>query len=188
MPVLEALAANMINPQETTMAGVLNFSNYIGGPDNVQIEQIFPSTQRTMVYNFGQNITDWTFNLDAQTIVVDTMTFDRNTGEPNFASSTVIGVFTTTQITTSTNVNVINASSGTVAITFPGGLYSGPVLPDARKNVPITVVGVTWATDDARSQINTHRWAFIQSYEPGVRPGDPALSVSPQFYPITVSA
>ena len=66
-------------------AGVLNFSQYLGGADNIQIEQIFPSTQRTLQYNFSQNITGWTFSLDHQTIVVDTMSFDRNTGEPNFA-------------------------------------------------------------------------------------------------------
>ena len=168
------------------MAGVLNFANYIGGADNVQIEQVFPSTQRTMTYNFGQDITGWNFHLDQQTIVVDTVAFDRNTGEPNFASSTVVGVFTSTNISTATNVNVINESSGTVAITFPGGLYSGPVLPDARKNVPITVVGVTWQTGDLLSQVNTHRWAFIQSWEPGVPAGDPTLASG--YYPITVGA
>jgi hypothetical protein len=167
------------------MAGVLNFANYIGGADNVQIEQIFPSTQRTMTYNFGQDITGWAFNLDAQTIVVDTMSFDRNTGEPNFANSSVIGVFTATQITTSTNVNVIDASSGTVAITFPGNLYTGPVLPDARKNVPITVVGVTWSTGAILAQVNTHRWAFIQSWEPGVQAGDPSLASG--YFAITTS-
>jgi len=155
------------------MAGVLNFSNYIGGADNIQIEQIFPSTQRTMVYNFGQDITGWQFNLDAQTIVVDTMAFDRNSGEPNFANSTVIGVFPKVQISTATNVSVTNASSGTVAITFPGGLYDGPVYPDARKNVPITVVGVTWSTGALVPQVNTHRWAFIQCWEPGVTAGSP---------------
>ena len=165
------------------MAGVLNFANYIGGADNVQIEQIFPSTQRTMTYNFGQDVTGWAFNLDAQTIVVDTMSFDRNTGEPNFANSTVIGVFTATQISTATNVNVISASSGTVAITFPGNLYTGPVLPDARKNVPITVVGVTWSTGALLPQVNTHRWAFIQSWEPGVNAGDPTLA--PGYFSIT---
>jgi hypothetical protein len=167
------------------MAGVLNFANYIGGADNIQIEQIFPSTQRTMVYNFGQNITDWKFDLDAQTIVVDTIAFDRNTGEPNFASSKVIGVFTASQITTSTNVSVISTSSGTVAITFPGDLYSGPILPDARKNVPITVVGVNWDTGSAVPQRNTHRWAFIQSWAPEVTAGDPTLAAG--YTAITVS-
>jgi hypothetical protein len=165
------------------MAGVLNFANYIGGADNIQIEQIFPSTQRTMTYNFGQDITGWQFNLDAQTIVVDTMSFDRNSGEPNFANSQVVGVFPAVQISTATNVSVITAAEGTVAITFPGGLYNGPVLPDARRNVPITVVGVTWSTGDILSQVNTHRWAFIQSWEPGVTAGDPTLS--PSYQPIT---
>jgi hypothetical protein len=158
------------------MAGVLNFANYLGGADNIQIEQVFPSTQRTMVYNYGQNISGWQFNLDAQTIVVDTLAFDRNTGEPNFANSKVIGSFDKVQISTSTNVSVVSESSGTVAVTFPGGLYSGPVLPDARKNVPITVVGVTWSTGALVPQVNTHRWAFIQCWEPGVTAGDPTLA------------
>jgi hypothetical protein len=168
------------------MAGVLNFANYIGGADNVQIEQIFPSTQRTMVYNYGQDITNWRFDLDAQTIVVDTVAFDRNTGEPNFANSKVIGYFTTTvQISTSTNVNVINASSGTVAITFPGDLYNGPILPDARRNVPITVVGVNWDTGELIPQRNTHRWAFIQSWAPEVTPGDPTQAAGYQSISVT---
>jgi hypothetical protein len=158
------------------MAGVLSFSDYLGGPDSIAIEQIFPSTQRTLQYNFGLNITGWTFHVDYQTIVVDTMTFDRNTGEPNFANSAVIGCFSTGTVTTSSNVVVVNASSGTVNITLPSRMYTGPILPDARKDVPITIVGVTW-TDAAvtNKQINTHRWAFIQCYEPGVKPGDPVL-------------
>ena len=66
------------------MAGVLNFQQYIGGPDQVKVEQIFPSTQKTLLYNFGQDITGWTFAVDHQTIVVDTVTFNRNSGQPNF--------------------------------------------------------------------------------------------------------
>ena len=158
------------------MAGVLNFANYVGGADNVQIEQIFPSTQKTLVYNYGQDITDWNFHLDYQTIVVDALAFDRNTGEPNFSNSTVIGTFSTGTISTSTYVNVVNASSGTVAITFPANMYSGPILPDARAHTPITVVGVTWTDGSTPPQTNTHRWDFIQSWEPGVTPGDPVLA------------
>lgn len=160
------------------MAGVLNFANYIGGADNIEIEQIFPSTQKTFVYNFNTDITGWTFHLDQQTIVVDAMAFDRTSGEPNFANSNVIGYFPKTNITTSTYVSVVNASSGTVAITFPGNMYSGPVLPDARKHNPITVVGVSWSNNSSPVNIDTHRWAFIQSWEPGVTPGDPVLDGS----------
>jgi hypothetical protein len=55
-------------------------------------------------------------------------------------------------------------------------MYSGPILPDARKNVPITVVQVQWLDAGTPRQIASHRWAFIQCYEPGVTPGDPALA------------
>jgi len=155
------------------MAGVLSFSQYLGGPDNINIEQIFPSTQRTFVYNFSRNITGWTFNVDQQTIVVDTVAFDRNTGAPNFANSTVIGYFPFQQVSTSSYVTNRNDATGVVSITTPTNMYTGPILPDARKNVPITIVGVTWNDSSSPVNINTHRWAFIQSWEPGVTPGDP---------------
>lgn len=160
------------------MAGVLSFSQYLGGPDNINIEQIFPSTQRTLNYNYGRSIAGWTFNVDYQTIVVDSVAFDRNTGSPNFANSTVIGYFPVGVVSTASYVTVTSEANGLVNITIPGSLYSGPILPDARKNVPITIVGVTWTDASSPVQINTHRWAFIQSYEPGITPGDPALAPS----------
>jgi hypothetical protein len=168
------------------MAGLLDFSQYIGGADNLQTEQAFPSTQRTVVYNFGTDITGWTFALDYQTVVVDAIAYDRNTGAPNFASSKIIGTFPSGNITTSTYVNVIDASSGTVAVTFPGGLYDGPVIPDARSHNPITIIGITWTDDSTPPQINTHRWAMILSYEPGVTPGDPVLADN--YTSITIGA
>ena len=167
-------------------AGVLNFAQYLGGADNIQIEQIFPSTQRTLNYNYSRNITGWNFNVDHQTIVVDSIAFDRNTGEPNFANSNVIGYFPSAVISTSTFVNVTNSSLGLVNITIPGALYAGPILPDARANVPITIVGVTWSDANSPRQINTHRWAFIQCWEPGVNPGDPTLSSGQGFTSIIV--
>ena len=158
------------------MASVLSFSEYLGGPDNIAIEQIFPSTQRTLQYNFALNIAGWNFHVDHQTLVVDTMTFDRS-GEPNFATSSVIGYFAPGQVTTSSFVNVVSTASGLVNITIPTQLYNGPILADARKNVPITIVGVTWTDAGVpNKQINSHRWAFIQCYEPGVAPTDPTLN------------
>lgn len=154
------------------MAGVLSFYQFLGGPDQVRIEQIFPSTQRTLQYNFGRPVSGWSYLVDHQTIVVDQMTFDRD-GTPNFATSTVVGRFPKGVISTGSYVTVTNTSTGLVNITIPGGLYSGPVYADARKNVPITIVGVTWTDNNTPAQVNTHRWAFIQCYEPGVEPTDP---------------
>jgi hypothetical protein len=167
-------------------SGVLNFAQYLGGADNIQIEQIFPSTQRTLNYNYSQSISGWTFHVDHQTIVVDTMSFDRNTGEPNFANSNVIGYFPSAVISTSSYVTVTNSSQGLVNITVPSNLYTGPILPDARANVPITILGVTWRDASTPTNINTHRWAFIQCWEPGVIPGDPTFSTDPLFTNITV--
>lgn len=157
------------------MAGVLSFSDFLGGPDNIQAEAIFPSTKRTYAYNFNTNITGWTFALDYQTLVVNPVTYDRN-GVPNFSSSLVIGFFPKVDVAIDSSVvNVVNAALGTVNITIPAGMYSGALIPDARKNVPITIVGVSWTTADTPTQVNSHRWAFIQSYEPDVGIGNPIL-------------
>ena len=167
------------------MSGVLSFADYLGGPDNIQVEQIFPSTKRTYAYNFNTDITGWTWGLDAQTLVVNPVTYDRN-GVPNFSTSLVIGSFALQNLAVdSTTINVVNAVAGTVNITIPGGLYSGPIIPDARKNVPITIVGVSWTTAGTPTQTNSHRWAFIQCYEPAVTIGNPILSAG--FTALTIA-
>jgi hypothetical protein len=168
------------------MASVLDFNQYIGGSDNVQVEITFPSSQRTIVYDFGQNITGWTFKLDYQTVVADTVAYDRNTGTPNFASTKLIGTFPDGVINTATYITVLGASTGTVAVTIPGGLYAGPIIPDARSHTPITVVGFTWTSASSPPQVSTHRWALLQSWEPGVEPGDPVLDAD--YTAVTVGA
>lgn len=158
------------------MAGVLRFSDYLGGPDNIQVEEIFPSTKRTYQYDFNQNITSWTWALKAQTIVVNPLTWDRYSGEPNFASSYVIGYFASNTYTVdSTILNVVSAAAGTVNLTIPANLYTGPIIPDARSKVPISIVSFIWTTNESPTQVNSHRWAFIQCYAPGVTIGDPTL-------------
>jgi hypothetical protein len=156
--------------------GVLTFDQYIGGPDQVIIEQAFPSTQRSVVYNYDRNITGWTFSADYQTIVVDTISFNRYTGAPNFANSIVIGSFAKVDISGALEPSIINAATGTVKVNFPAQMYTGPIIPDARKNVPIVVFGFTWNIASTPTQILTNRWAFIQCYEPDVTIGDPTLA------------
>ena len=161
------------------MAGILSFDQYIGGADQIKVEQVFPKNQKTYVYNFNQNITGWTFELDQQTLVVDSVQFNRNSGQPNFSNSQVIGYFPKAEITG--NVSVTNASTGLVNVTFPANMYTGPIIPDARQNVPITVVALTWTDTQTPAQINTHRWALVQCWEPDVTPGDPVSSTNPLY-------
>ena len=168
------------------MASLLDFSQYIGGQDNIQTEVTFPSSQKTVVYDFGQDISNWAFKLDYQTVVVDTIAYDRNTGAPNFASSSVIGTFPGGVVSTSTYISVLSAGSGTVAVTLPGGLYTGPIIPDARSHTPITIFGFTWTTSSTPAQVDTHRWALLMTYEPGVTPGDPVLAQN--YTAVTVGA
>ena len=169
------------------MAGVLSFSDYLGGPDNIQVEQIFPSTKRTYAYNFGTDITDWVFAIDYQTLVINPVSYDRN-GIPNFSASRVIGYFPKVDLEiSSAYVNVVDDAAGLVRITLPANMYTGPIIPDARSKVPVTIVGITWTTAETPTQTNTHRWAFIQCYEPDVTIGDPTLSTNPLYTAFTVA-
>lgn len=157
----------------------LSFEQFIGGDDDAIVEQVFPSTQRTVVYDFAKNINTWTFLIDYQTVIVDKLAFDRNTGQPNFSTSTVLGTYGTRGIaSTATYVNVVNATSGTVAITLPGNIYTGEIIPNARQKVPITVVSVQWTDAQTPPQTDIHRWALIQSWEAGVTPDDPTTSTN----------
>lgn len=159
------------------MAGILNFQQYVGGPDQVKVEQVFPSNQRTLLYDFAQDISGWSFAVDYQTIVVDEVTFNRNTGQPNFSNSRVIGSFAKQELSGDNAPDVVSSSLGTVKVYFPAAMYTGPIIPDARQNVPITVVAVTWSDNQTPANVNTHRWALIQCWEPDVTVGDPTLAV-----------
>jgi len=160
------------------MAGVLDFQQYVGGPDQVKAEQIFPSNQKTMLYNFGVNIAGWTFSADYQTIVVNQVAFNRSTGKPNFSDSQVIGSFPKQEITGNLAPSVADQTTGNVYVTLPANMYTGPIIPDARANVPITVFSLTWSDNSTPVQINTHRWALIQCWEPDVAVGDPTANAN----------
>lgn len=165
------------------MPGVLNFQQYVGGPDSVQVENIFPSNQKSLIYTFTDDagdpvdLTGWTFSADYQTIVVDTISFNRTTNKPNFADSTVIGSFAKVEVSSLGGgayvPTVYDAANGKVKVHLPAGMYSGPIIPDARQNVPITVFSLTWTDDSTPAQIQSHRWALVQCWEPDVVIGDP---------------
>lgn len=163
-------------------SGVLSFSDYVGGPDEVVASQVFPSDQKTYQYNFDTNITGWTFTADYQTIVVDQVSFNRYTGQPNFANSQVIGSFPKAELTGNNAPQVVSASSGTVDLRIPAGIYTGPILPDARANVPVTVVAFTWTNAEAFPSTSTHRWALVECWEPDVEIGDPTSD--PDYTPL----
>ena len=126
------------------MAGrLLSFSQYLGGSNNVVISEVFPSTQKTFQYDYPANIAAYNFTMESQTIVVDSLSYDLNTGNPNFTNSNVVGVFANTTITTSGNVVPVSNADGTVNITIPADLYTGPIEPHApiQRHAPGVTVG-----------------------------------------------
>lgn len=156
------------------MAGVLTLGQWIGGPDNVKVESSFPSSQRTYTYNFDQNITGWSFKLDYQTVVVDSIAYTRD-GEPNFADSRVIGYFPSGTVNTSTYIAITSTAGGTINVTHPANLYpdANGILPDSRANVPLLVMSFAWTDNSTPPVTNMHRIAKILAWEPGVLPQDP---------------
>jgi len=154
---------------------LLSFSNYVGGADNVQVIELFPSTQQTFTYDFNTSISGYTFAADYQTIIVDTMTYNTTDGQPNFTTSAVLGSYANAEVDAA-NINVLDASLGTVNLTIPAQRYTGNIIPDARTNVPITVLSFKWTnTTPTPNTTESHRWAIIERYEPDVVIGDPTL-------------
>jgi len=152
------------------MAGrLLSFRDYIGGADNVQVIEMFPGDQKSFTYDFNADVSGYTFTADFQSIVLDTVTYDRVTGDPNFADTTVSGYFTNTaNISPGTYINNAAASSGEVVFTIPENRYTGNVTPDARANVVATVLSFQWETDDSPVQKERHRWLILERFDPTV--------------------
>jgi len=159
---------------------LLSFKEYIGSANNVQVIELFPRSQKTFTYNFGSDVSGYQFSADYQSLLLSDVTYDRVTGDPNFADTTVSGYFTNTANVSPSNINNASAASGTVTLTIPENRYTGNILPNARANVVMTVLSFQWTTDDSPVQQDLHRWAIIERFDPqvGKVPGDPADEAS----------
>jgi hypothetical protein len=161
------------------MGRLLDFSQYLGGPDDVEVIEMFPRQQKKFQYNFGSNVSTYTFSADKQTLVLDTVSYDRDTGNINFTDTNVIGYFdNTANIAAATYIDKTQANTGIVTFTIPEQRYTGTIMPNARENVVLSVIGFEWqdATTPPRKEL--HRWAIVERWEPGVTIGDPTLDSS----------
>jgi hypothetical protein len=165
---------------------LLDFADYIGGPDTIVLE-MFPRMQRKYTYNFNANISAYQFSADYQSLVLSEVTYDRVTGDPSFTTTTILGSFPTVSNVSNTMITVTNATSGTVELTIPENRYTGNIIPDARTKVVGTVVTFQWATSSASTAVkDAHRYLILERYEPQVPIGDP--TTSPSFVPLVVTA
>ena len=157
------------------MSRLLDIADYLGGPDTITLE-LFPRQQRKFTYNFNTSITAYQFSADYQSIVMDVVSYDRNTGEPNFADTKVIGTFADVGNVDPTYITVTNAATGIVEFTIPELRYTGNIIPNAREKVVGTIVTFQWAVSNAATAVkDAHRFLVLERYEPGVKVGDPTL-------------
>ncbi len=160
---------------------LLDFQTYVGGSDAVVVEEVFPLTSKTYTYDFGLDISSYTFTAVQQTIIVDQVAYDRNTGLPNFTDSNIIGFFGNGSGTVIPESNFTNnGAAGTLNFTIPAGLYTGPIIPNARKNVPLTIVTFEWVNPNGAlpNIVEAHRWCLMQRWESSVSPADPTLDAN----------
>ena len=164
------------------MSRLLDWKSFIGGADNIISMDMFPQEQQKFTYQFGAvDVSGYTWDLDYQTVVVDSVTFNRNTGEPNYTDSTVIGYFDSQQANVSTYVDDSDAANGNVVITIPSDRYTGQLLPNSRLKVPTTCFSVKWTdTDSPTTSTTLHRYIISERYTAEVPIGDPTLETTAQ--------
>ena len=168
---------------------LLDFKKYVGGADNVQVLELFPEDQKKVTYSFSKDVSGYSFSCDWQSILLDSVTYDRTTGDPNFTETNVTGYFTNAAEFTDANVNidVSQASTGFITLTIPEDRYTGNILPNARQNVVCTVLSFQWETDETPPSKDRHRWAILERFSAkvGRNPGNPALD--PSFVSLTAT-
>jgi hypothetical protein len=139
---------------------LLDFKSYVGGADNVVVEEVFPSESNEYAYNYGGDVSTYTFAATYQTLVADVVAYDRNTGLPNFTETKIIGFFGSSSTIPSANIDDSDAVNGIIKFNIPGGLYTGPITPSARTNESI---------------VTSHRWCLMQRWDSTVSPADPTI-------------
>lgn len=169
---------------------LLDFKSYVGGADNVVVEEQFPNESNQYVYNYGTDVSTYSFSANYQTIIVDAVTYSRTDGLPNFTDSKIIGFIgngTPTSIAGS-NIDDSSAASGVINFSIPPDLYTGGIIPSSRVNVPLTIVTFTWSNPNGSlpAIVESHRWCLMQRWDSSVTPADPVLEST--YTPIGVGA
>jgi len=159
---------------------LLDWKQFVGGTDNVISLSMFPAEQKSFTYNFGSSVAGFTFDLDYQTVVIDAVSFDRNTGSPNYTQSNVLGFFDVQQVDVATYIDDSDAANGNITVTIPANRYTGKILPDARTKVATTCVSFKWTDTSTPAITNIHRYIVTETYTAEVPIGDPTTETSAQ--------
>ena len=166
--------------------GILSFSDYVGGSDNVISQIAFPTDQKSYLYNFQTSIVGWSFTAEYQTLVLDSVKYNKYDQTPNYADSNVIGYFPSMPLVSNNAPEIVDAAKGLVLLKIPALLYSGALMPDARGQSALVVVGFDWVNNSPFPSKQTHRWALLQAWNNNIAIGNPVDASG--YIPIPVTA
>jgi len=172
---------------------VLDFKQAIGGSDQVINLEMLPEQTKSFTYEFNQDVSTYTFALDYMAVVVDTLTYVQANGDPNYASTNVIGYLanidglgsTTVTANASVYIDTTDAANGNVTITIPPNRVqeAGFIKPNARTNVVITVAEFSWNDGAATNPaVDSHRYSIVERFSPNAIPGDPTDNDNPASF------
>ena len=172
---------------------VLDFKQAIGGSDQVINLELLPEQTKTFTYQFGQDVSSYTFALDYMAVVVDSLTYVQANGAPNYASTNVIGYLgnidgagnSTVTANASVYIDETDAANGNIVVTIPENRIQtgGFIKPNARTNVVITVAEFSW-NDGANINpaVDSHRYSIVERFSPNATPGDPTDNDNPASF------
>ena len=167
------------------MSGILTLSKWLGGATAYGGEMT-PQEQKRRILDIADDnkqaidISAYTFRIEYQVIVVDTITEDKYSGEPNFTNSTVIGYFPQGTIDAATYLEKSSTTTGRATLTIPAELYTGNIDANAKTNVPMLIIKIEIEDDATLEQIDVIREAWLLRWAPDadMTIGDPTLEAT----------
>lgn len=166
---------------------VLDAKQFLGGSDQVLNLELLPEQTRSFTYNFNADVSAYTFSSEYSCVLIDTLSYNINTGEPNYASSAVTGYFGNIDGAANSVVSVgasyiddSQAGSGLVTFTIPPSRYPGYITPSARTDVVLTILEFKWTnTATTPNTTDSHRFTIVERFSPDRTPGSPKDVANP---------
>jgi len=168
---------------------VLDAKQFLGGSDNVLNIELLPEQTGSFQYDFGTDVSGYTFTSEYSSVLIDTLTYSVADGTPNYASSNVTGYFANidgagNSVGTVANDHIddSDAVNGIVQFTIPKDRYAnnGWITPSARTNVVLTILEFKWTdTVSTPNTTDSHRFTIVERFSPDRTPGDPSSANNP---------
>lgn len=144
------------------MSGILDYSRWLNlnATENT-VREVFPQDQNIFEIDINLAGSDgYSVDIEYKTLVFSDIPYQEQI--PNFDNSLILGYFEGGSSSLGVSTNLV----------LPSNMYTGPILPNNPKNIPVTVVIANFSKASSSFQ---KTFILIQNWEPGVALGDPTL-------------